>query len=414
MVSREPFRIRERILGFAQTRADEQLQFVMELAHQNSYSWNKAGTDAVAALVLQRLEGVFAHHRVVRQTRVGDLQVLTNHPGERCIYLLAHMDTVFPPDHPFSRCRIEGNRLHGPGTGDMKAGVATAVYGALALKEAGVLDRIPLTLVCTGDEEVGAVSSREVLQEEVKRALACLVVEGAGKEGEVVVSRNGKIGARLDCFGRDAHVGAPVLEKASAILELAYKTISLESLNGGLPGVRLNVGKVEGGLGPATIPGSATAQLDIRWEDQAVRDSLMAEVHGAVAREELPGCRSELTILNERPAWGHNEGSQALADLVKRAGKEIGQVFGQEHRRGTSDSNFFGAAGVPTLDGLGPVCGGYHTPEEWVSIPSIRNRTALLAWTLVRVAEALGEGWALGRRTQSSRPDPPEGAGGEP
>jgi len=203
------------------------------------------------------------------------------------------------------------------------------------------------------------------------------------------VSRNGKIGARLDCFGRDQHVGAAVLDKASAILELAHKTIALEALNGVLPGVRVNVGRVEGGLGPATIPASASAQIDIRWEDQATRDPLMARIQEAVSREDLPGCRSELFTLNERSAWPHTEGSQRLADLVREAGREIGQEIGQEHRRGTSDSNFFGCAGIPTVDGIGPICKGYHTAEEFVYIPSIKARTALLANALVRIAADL-------------------------
>jgi glutamate carboxypeptidase len=378
-------KIRQKLLDFVEDQASEQLQFVIDLSHQNSYSWHKAGTDRVAEMIMEKVAGAFPHHRVVEQAQVGNLHLLTNAPDEKSIYVLAHMDTVFPPDHPFRECRVEGDRLHGPGTGDMKAGVATVVYAVLALKEAGLLDRIPLTVIFGGDEEIGAITSRTVYEEEREKALACLVVEGAGVEGEIVVSRNGKIGARLDCLGRDQHVGAAVLDKASAILELAHKTIALEALNGALPGVRVNVGKVEGGLGPATIPASASAQIDIRWEDQVTRNPLMAKIQDAVAREELPGCRSELTILNERSAWPHTEGSQHLADLVKKAGREIGQEIGQEHRRGTSDSNFFGCAGVPTVDGIGPICKGYHTAEEFVYIPSIKERTALLANALVKM-----------------------------
>lgn len=378
--------IRKKLLDYVEDRGREQLQFVIDLSHQNSHSWYKAGTDRVAEMVLEKLAGVFPHHRVTEQTRVGNLHLLTNAPEGKSIYVLAHMDTVFPPDHPFRECRVEEDRLHGPGTGDMKAGVAAVVYASLALKETGLLDGIPLTVIFGGDEEIGAITSRAVYEEERKKALACLVVEGAGPQGEVVVSRNGKIGARLDCLGRDEHVGAAVLDKASAILELAHKTITLEGLNGALPGARVNVGTVEGGLGPATIPASASAQIDIRWEDPGTRDPLMARIREAVAREDLPGCRSELFILNERSAWPRTEGSQLLADLVKAAGHEIGQEIGQEHRRGTSDANFFGCAGVPTVDGIGPLCKGYHTAEEFVYIPSIRERTALLANALVKIA----------------------------
>jgi glutamate carboxypeptidase len=392
----DPQQIRK-ILGFTEARAQEQLQFVMDLAHQNSYSWNKAGTDAVAEMVLERLGGVLPNHRAVEQTEVGNLHLLTNAaPGGRSIYILAHLDTVFPPDHPFTECRVEGDRLHGPGTGDMKAGVATAVYALLALAESGILEGIPITLVLAGDEEVGAFTSRAVYEEEVKKARACLVVEGGGLNGEVVLSRYGKIGARLESRGRGAHVGARDLKKASAILELSHKIIGLEGLNGAVPGARINVGTIEGGLGPATVPAAATAQVDIRWPEQDHRDALVGKIQAVVAARGLEGCSSDLLILNERPAWARSRGTQALAELAKAAGEELGQTIGEEHRMGTSDSNFFGAAGVPTLDGLGPVCKGYHTPEEFVYVSSIRDRTALLATLLLRIPAGISQTGRMG------------------
>lgn len=380
----------QKILDLANARAEEQLQFVIELSHQNSYSWNKAGTDAVAEMVLARLGDVLASHQVVEQTQVGNLHLLTNaFSGQKSIYVLAHMDTVFPPDHPFKECRIEEDRLHGPGTGDMKAGVAAAVYALLILGELNLLDEIPVTLILAGDEEVGAFTSRAVYEEELKKALACLVVEGGGLNGEVVLSRYGKIGARLESRGRDAHVGDRKLRKASAILELSHKVMGLEGLNGVVPGARINVGTIEGGLGPATVPARASAQVDIRWPEQDDRDTLVGNIREVVAARDLEGCSSELVILNERPAWAWSENTQTLAEVVKAAGAELGQEIGEEHRMGTSDSNFFGAAGVPTLDGLGPVCKGYHTSEEFVYISSICERTALLANAMVKMGARL-------------------------
>jgi len=381
--------LREKATRFIQAHAAEQLQFVIDLSRQNSFSHNKAGTDAVAEMVLEKIGGLFPCHRVVEQPEVGNLHLLSTVEDGKSIYLLGHLDTVFPPDHPFKECWVEGDELHGPGCGDMKAGVATIVYSALALQEAGILESIPLTVVLGGDEEIGAVTSRPVYEEERKKALACLVVEGAGVNREIVVSRNGKIGARVDSRGRDQHVGAIDLEKASAVLELAHKTIGLEGLNGEFPGARINVGKVEGGLGPATIPAEASALIDIRWEDQSVRDDLVSRLEEVVGREDLPGCSSELTVMNERSAWPWTEGTQRLADLIKGVSAELGHPIEQEHRLGTSDSNFFGCAGVPTVDGLGPICKGYHTPQEFVYISSIAERTALVACSLMAMTQEM-------------------------
>ncbi|MFC1662394.1 M20/M25/M40 family metallo-hydrolase [Gemmatimonadota bacterium] len=384
--------VRTRIVEFTREQAAPQLQFLVDLSHQNSYSYNKAGTDRVASMILEKIGPLFPAHRVVRQSEVGDLHLLSNVEGERSIYLLGHLDTVFPPDHPFRECSVEGDRLHGPGCGDMKAGLASIVYAVLALDHVGLLEDIPLTVALGGDEEIGAITSRPVYERERERALACLVVEGGGANGEIVVSRYGKMGLRLDCHGQDLHVGADMKDKASAVLELAHKTIGLEALNGVLPGVRVNVGKIEGGLGPATVPAHASALVDVRWEDQDHRDQVLERIEALVSREDLPGRRSELTILNERGAWPFLEGTRRLAEVVQEAGKEIGRVIALEHRKGTSDSNFFGSVGVPTVDGLGPICEGYHTPGEFVYISSIQERTALLALALPAVAHHLRAG----------------------
>ena len=161
---------RDRIVSFLQARAAEQLQFVIDLGHQNSYSYNKAGTERVAGMILAKIGHLFPVHRVVEQDEVGDLQLLSTVGEGESLYLLGHMDTVFPPDHPFQECHVDGEKLHGPGCGDMKAGLATIVYAVMALAEAEVLSRIPLTVILAGDEEIGAVTSRPVYEEERKKA----------------------------------------------------------------------------------------------------------------------------------------------------------------------------------------------------------------------------------------------------
>jgi glutamate carboxypeptidase len=171
---------------------------------------------------------------------------------------------------------------------------------------------------------------------------------------------------------------------------LAHKIIGLESINGRIPGVRVNVGTAQGGLGPATIPPEASALIDVRWEDQVVREDLVRRMEEVVNEEHLPGCRSQLKIINERSTWPLTEGTQRLAEMIKRVSANLGRPIEQEHRIGTSDSNFFGCAGVPTVDGLGPVCRGYHTSEEFVYIQSITERTTLLAHTLLAMREGLG------------------------
>jgi glutamate carboxypeptidase len=261
----------------------------------------------------------------------------------------------------------------------MKGGLAVIIYALKAVKETGCLDRMSLAFLVNSDEEIGSVTSRPLFIEERKKAAACLVAECAGPKGEIVTARNGKLGARIECYGRARHVGTGSHEKASAILELARKIVALEGLNACLPGISLNVGKIDGGLSASTVPAAASCLMDVRWRLEEHRDQLLDKIRRTLASPSQPGCRSTCEIVNERPAMPAAEKTKRMFRLLRRAASDLGMDISEEHRRGTSDANFFGSAGVPTLDGFGPVGEGDHTPEECIRISSLKDRTVLLA-----------------------------------
>jgi len=261
----------------------------------------------------------------------------------------------------------------------MKGGLAVIVYALKALAHAELLSQLDVVLIVNSDEEIGSAGSESLFLEERKNAAACLVAECAGLDGELVVSRNGKLGGRIDSFGCDRHVGDGTHEKSSAILELAHRIIVLESLNASQPGVSLNVGKIEGGLAPNTVPAKASALVDVRWREQVHKRDLLEKIHKTLDQPVQAGCRTEFTVLNSRPAMPFTRGGEDLYSLARRAGRLLGLEIGSQHRRGTSDANFFAASGVPTLDGFGPVCRFDHTAAEQIRISSLLERSKLMA-----------------------------------
>jgi glutamate carboxypeptidase len=378
------------VAEFIEAHSDEQLRFIVDLCNQNSHTCNKKGTDRVAEMIVDRLGDLLPIHEVHPQSDVGNHHLWKSTGGEKAIYLLGHMDTVFPPGHPFQRCRLEGDLLRGPGAGDMKGGVAVIVYALLALGHLGLLDKLNLAIILNGDEEIGSATSRPIYESEREKALACLVAECGGPNGEFVISRNGKMGIRLDCYGQDRHVGSGTHEKASAILELAHRIISLESLNDTLPGVSTNAGKIEGGLGPTTVPAHACCLADIRWKSESHHGILLRMLEEAASTPIQSGCRTTYEVLNCRPAMTAGDGSLELFGMLQDTGRRMGYAVSKSHRRGSSDANFFGAAGVPTLDGFGPICEEDHTENEWIRVPSIFPRTVLLALFLIDLGRKYG------------------------
>lgn len=381
--------IQEKILDHIHGREKEQLDFLIRLCEVNSHTFNKEGVDKVSALILEKLEGVFPFHRMVENSETGNHHILKTHKEGKAIYLLGHTDTVFPPDHVFQKCTVQGEWLNGPGTADMKGGLAVIVYALRALMLAGKLENLKVALILGADEENGSVTSREIYDLERENASHCLVTECAGENGEIVVSRNGKAGGRLQCKGRDRHVGSSREERASAILEIAHKVIAFESLNGSIPGVRVNVGRIEGGLGSGTIPGSASFFFDLRWKEEEHFAPLLEKVKKIVSKSENPLCSSHLVLLNHRPAMPLTEKTEELLPALKKTANGLGWEVNLEHRKGTSDANFFGAFGVPTLDGFGPIGIKDHTPEERILISSLKERTALLALFLINLRESI-------------------------
>jgi len=377
---------------YIDTRAPDQVRFLIDLCNQNSHSYNKQGVDAAADLITRQLGGIFAYHDVKKEGNLGDHHffktALEGH--KKAIYLIGHLDTVFPDHHPFQSCRRENGRLIGPGTADMKGGLAVFVYSLKALAELGILSKLNLTLLLNSDEEIGSEFSSKTFLAERDKAAVCLCSECAGPQGEIVVSRNGKMGARLDCWGQDRHVSEITGNKSSAILELSHKVIALESLNGFRPGLRINVGRIDGGLGPGTVPAHAFCLIDLRWREETFIKPVMDKIQDEIIRPTQPGCRCEIKILNSRPAMPENKENIELFKILRKAAADLGQSVDSCHRQGTSDVNFFGAAGVPSLDGFGPIGFNDHTSQEYILISSLKERTLLLSHFLIELGCKLG------------------------
>jgi len=365
----------------------EQLDFIIAMCNLNSHSYNKRGTDGVASLIIPELIPILEFYESEKQEKLGDHHIFRNHKSGKAIYLIGHLDTVFPPNHGFQACRVENDRLYGPGTCDMKGGIGVIVYALKALHEIGALDNLNIAVILNGDEEIGSITSRSLFERERENAIACLVAETAGPDGEIVVSRNGKIGARIDSYGADRHVSDVAKKKNSAVLELCHQVIALEAFNDYLPGARINVGRIEGGLGPSTVARHATALVDVRWVNEEHRPILEDLINKSLSGNSRPGCNTTFTVLNSRPAMPLNGSTEKLFEKVRAIAGDLGQNTGSEHRRGTSDANFFGTAGIPTLDGLGPLGRDDHTENEHIEIKSIEERTRLLANILIEMGK---------------------------
>jgi glutamate carboxypeptidase len=313
--------------------------------------------------------------------QVGDVLVVTvEGSGRRRILLIGHMDTVFPEgtaqDRPF---RVDRERAYGPGVADMKDGLLAGFYAVRCLQELGMDDFSSLTYVCNPDEEIGSPFSGPFIQEEAKTADVCFVLESARQTGAIVSARKGVADLRITVSGKAAHAGVEPHRGRSATLQAAHTTVALHNLNDTWPGVTVNVGVIQGGTRPNVVADRCELHVDIRAPAAGAYDAALDAAEEAARAVHVP----DVTVAVDRQSgFPPMEKSEGTARLVERA-RELASALGFDLRDvstgGASDANAVSALGVPTLDGLGPIGGAAHSPEEWLDLSSVVPRTALLA-----------------------------------
>ncbi|MBU1001101.1 MAG: M20 family metallopeptidase [Proteobacteria bacterium] len=373
----------------------QMLSLLERIVRINSHTPNKAGVDAVGVVLAEVMRDMGFVVEVHPQKELGDNLVARNAAalalaeGEQQVLFCGHMDTVFPADGGFDcfERSVEHGALRvvGPGVVDMKGGLVVGIHALGALAEAGLLERMPVTFIFNSDEETGSYQSRELVMAEARKSAFAMVFECAGLNGETTTGRKGKTTFRLKATGQAGHAGNLSGPKASAILELAHKTVALEALNDSARGVSVNVGLVCGGLGPNIIASSAEAVVECRYRQAADAQGLTDAVTAMAAMPDVPGTTLELEIIPGRPAMEQTPANRRLLAVVREAGAELGVPVQEDFRGGVSDANYIAHVGCPVIDGMGPMGAGDHSPREFMLVASLAQRAALTAVALDRL-----------------------------
>jgi glutamate carboxypeptidase len=197
----------------------------------------------------------------------------------------------------------------------------------------------------------------------------------------------GHIGvARLDVSGTEAHAGSNHAAGISAVDALARKVPRLNALTDPARGVFVTVAQIGGGRRRSVVPGDAHAIIDVRTPDAATWAAIEAEMRAIAAAEDVPGTASRLRIRAHRPGVPWTAGTDRLIEVARRAGDEADIHVDVIRSPAAGSSAFAGEVGVPVLDGMGPIGGDLMTDHEYVEIPSLVDRSLLLALSLHHLA----------------------------
>ena len=349
-----------------------------------------AGERDVAAAIAAWAGDAGLEVRVLEETpgRPSVLVRAAGSGGGRTLLLCGHIDTVgtagmSAPHEP----RLDGDRLHGRGSYDMKAGVAAALVACRDAAARGLAGDVVVAAVA--DEEHASIGVQEALRH--VSADAAVVTEPT--ELEIVIAHKGFVWTELTVEGRAAHgsrphLGVDAIVKAGPLLsgigalderlgEHEHPLVGRGSVHASL---------IEGGLDLATYPDRCTVKLERRTvpgEDAQDVEREIAELLARCRRDD-PALAVEASTLLVRPPFEVGADASLVGVLSDTAAARLGSpppVVGASY---WADSAFIAAAGIPTVL-FGPTGEGAHAAEEWVSA----SATAACTDVLVELAASV-------------------------
>jgi len=303
------------------------------------------------------------------------------------LLLTGHMDTVFGVDHEFQETRwLEDGILNGPGVADMKGGIAVMLAALKAVEHSPIADRFGYEVVINSDEEVGSLSSADLLARSATGKRAALTYEpSALPDGTLAGARPGSGNFSFVVRGRSAHAGRNPEDGRNALL--AASELALHLASSRYPGLNVNPSRIDGGSPSNVVPDLAILRVNLRprtpEDEDRARELIQTAVDAIAAERDV---RIEVHGGFGRPPKPLTPEAEALFNLVKQAGADLGQTIGWQPSGGVCDGNNIAACGVPVVDTMGVRGGKIHSMEEFLIVESLHERAALSALTILRLA----------------------------
>lgn len=388
------------LLSSARAHRAAYLADLAELVAIDSGSYSTDGVNKVADWVQARLDRLgFIVDRIqlpgAQGHRSGDAIVarrqgrLAEAQGGRRILLAAHMDTVFDDGTAAQRpFRLDGCIAHGPGVSDDKGGLVAGLTALTILQERGAEEYAELVFLATPDEEIGSPSSRSISEQAAQGMHYGLGLECARENGDLVIARKGVADFRLTVTGRAAHAGIEPERGANAALTAAHLVVALQALNGRWDDVTVNVGVVRAGTRANIVCPEAELHVEVRAATAAAVKRAEEAIREAASRPAVPGTTVAIEQLDLCPPMEDTPASRNMLAKAQAAAAALGFEIGATSTGGVGDANLIAGTGLPVLDGLGPIGGADHTPQEWLDATSVPQRVALLSALIVALGDS--------------------------
>jgi acetylornithine deacetylase len=289
------------------------------------------------------------------------------------LVLCAHLDTVATAGMtiaPFEP-RVDGNRVYGRGSYDMKGGAAACMAAAVALQAEGIPGKVMLALVC--DEEYASIGASHFVAHHP--ADACIVTEPSPGGPELVLAHKGFVWAEIVTEGKAAHgsrwdLGVSAIGKMGRIIAAleAFDAAVLRKRNHALVGAAsMHCALISGGTGLSTYAEQCTLKIERRTLPGESSEQALAEIEHVILDA---GETARVTHLLDRPPLECDPGGDIACAVRAAATTVMGAPPREVGVQYWMDAAIFASAGVPTVD-FGPGGAGAHEAVEWVDLDTV-------------------------------------------
>lgn len=364
------------------------LELLGEIVNVDSGTGDVPGGTRVAAILADRLRALGAEVRSEPAEAPGlpdNLVAVVRGNGAGKILVIAHLDTVFGPGTAAARpFQIEGDRAHGPGVGDEKAGVVNAITALKILHDIGFKNFASITLLIDDSEERGSPGSGQLIRRLARENDVEFNMEPGDPPDAITVWRKGSANIRIQVKGRAAHAGMAPQDGRNAALELVHQ---LNALEGRFPssgdGITVNLTLLKAGERSNIIPDSAEATVNVRFRRTQDFTTVLSTIQANAAHTSVPDTSVAVLYDPAYPPLTEDAAIDALATRARAIYGELGKSVAFSGNGGASESALARSEGIAALDGLGYVGGDFHTDHEWIDLGSVTPRLYLFTRLLM-------------------------------
>lgn len=374
------------LLTRAESAKGEALALLGRLVDIDSGSYNEQGLEKVGAIVQDELRKLGAKVEVLPASPAKGHNLLATFTGKGKgrVLLVAHMDTVFADGAAAARpFRVDGKRAYGPGIMDDKGGIVMALVALKLLQQQHFQDYGTITLLLNTNEETGSAGTRALIEQQAKLHDVAFNLEPGRVADGLVIWRKGSGEIELDIKGKAAHAGVAPDSGRNAAMEAAHQMLQLSKLGDAAKQTTVNFTVVKSGERSNVIPDAAHVVADVRVAVPEEFDRVERDLKRISANQLIADTQVSARLVRSFPPMARNAATDAMAARAQAIYGELGKKLTLEGTGGAADASLIAATGVPTLDGLGIVGGGIHTPEEYAEVDSIAPRLYLLTRLLM-------------------------------